>query len=191
MWRGLDWDRHYAHIAIPGFLRGGWFDHLTRTQYESVRALRGDQKLLIGPWGHKTVSATGPAHTRYGDWDFGNAADLNLLAAELQFFDAHLRDIDDGYSDLPAVRVFLMGQNRWVSTDDWPPPAAQAEAWYLDAGGRLRLETPDVDGDDTYRYDPRDPVPTRGGSLYWGARARGASQCTQDSATARCAVLSR
>ena len=53
------------------------------------------------------MSATGPAHTRYADWDFGNAAGLNLLAAELQFFDAHLRDIDDGYSDLPAVRALL------------------------------------------------------------------------------------
>jgi putative CocE/NonD family hydrolase len=170
MWRGLDWDHLYAHVDIPGFHSGGWFDHLTRTQFESFGALRGEQKLLIGPWGHKTVSLTGPAHTRYGDWDFGNAADLDLLAAELQFFDAHLRDIDDGYSDLPAVRVFLMGQNRWVSIDDWPPPAAREQALYLDAGGRLRLDTPDVDGDDGYRYDPRDPVPTRGGSLYWGLK---------------------
>jgi len=53
-------------------------------------------------WGHKTVSATGPAHARYGDGDFGNAVGLNLLAAELKFFDAHLRDIGDGYSDFIA-----------------------------------------------------------------------------------------
>ncbi len=167
-WRGLDWDHLYDSIDLPGFHSGGWFDHLTRTQYESFGALRGDQKLLIGPWGHKTVSGTGPAHTHYGDWEFGTAADLDLLEAELQFFDAHLRDVDDGYADLPPVRVFLMGENRWVSSSDWPPPDAHEQAWFLGAGKQLTREAPTGDGEDTYRYDPRDPVPTRGGSLYWG-----------------------
>lgn len=167
-WQGLDWDHLYPSVNLPALHSGGWFDHLTRTQYESFRALKGEQKLFIGPWGHQTVSGTGAVHTRYGDWEFGIDADVDLLAQEMRFFDAHLRDIDDGFNALPPVRLFLMGENRWVETTDWPPPEAQIQAWYLDAEGGLSRDTPATDGEDTYRYDPLDPVPTRGGSLYWG-----------------------
>ena len=190
-WRALDWDHKYDHITVPGLHAGGWFDHLTRTQYESFRgirargatgAARADQKLLIGPWGHQTMSNRGAAHTRYGDWDFGPEADLSVLAAELQFLDYHLKDLDNGYSALPAVRVFLMGDNRWVGVDDWPPREATVEAWHLDSDGsanlargdgRLTREAPGTEADDAYTYDPADPVPTRGGALYWGLTERG------------------
>lgn len=167
-WRRLDWDNLYVKVSIPGLHNGGWFDHLTRTQYESFSALSGKQRLLIGPWGHKTVSLTGAGHTQYGDWEFGPEADLDLLAEELRFFDLHLRDIDDGYSDEAAVQVFLMGENRWVSASSWPPEGTEPQVWHLGPNGALAQAAPAASGAESFRYDPADPVPTRGGSLYWG-----------------------
>jgi putative CocE/NonD family hydrolase len=167
-WRRLDWDHLYPRVAIPGLHGGGWFDHLTRTQYESQVALPGEQRLLIGPWGHKTISTRGEGHTRYGDWSFGAAADVDVLGEELRFLDRHLRDVDDGLGDEPPVRVFLMGANRWLTATQWPPAEATMESWHLHAGGALSRETPAADGSDTFRYDPADPVPTLGGAIYWG-----------------------
>ncbi len=188
-WATLDQDRMYGRVGVPGLHAGGWFDHLTRTQYEAYRgiadegataAAREGQRLLIGPWGHRTISIRGGEHIRYGDWDFGAAADLDVLEYELRFLDLHLRDIDDGLTDEAPVRVFLMGQNRWVDLDDWPVPGMQTQDWFLDsdgaasaAGGVLRVDGAGTDCQDTFRYDPRDPVPSRGGALYWGLEHRG------------------
>jgi hypothetical protein len=69
------------------------------------------------------------------------------------------------------VKAFLMGENRWIDLDDWPVPDAVTQSWYLsweDKGGQLALETTHGSNARSYVYDPRDPVPTRGGPIYWG-----------------------
>ena len=176
----------HPHIKVPGFHAGGWFDHLTRGQFEAYQNLRdggatdlaqSEQRLLIGPWGHRNIGNTGPDHCRYGDWDFGSAADLPVLAHELQFLDFHLKEIDNGYTSQRPVRVFLMGENRWISLQDWPPPEATTQSWYLKSGGSANMgtgdgvlteEPPDSSVADSYVYNPRTPVLTRGGPVYWG-----------------------
>lgn len=185
-WDAIDQCRMHPAVRVPGLHAGGWFDHLTRSQYEAYRNIRdhgatpqarAGQRLLIGPWGHQTTGNTGPAHCRYGDWDFGPAADLSVLANEFQFLDFHLRDMDNGYTAHPPVRVFLMGQNRWVGLDDWPPPEATEHCWHLDSkgtanmrsgDGTLTREAPAHDYADSFTHDPAAPVPTRGGAVYWG-----------------------
>ncbi|MBU0608574.1 MAG: CocE/NonD family hydrolase, partial [Armatimonadetes bacterium] len=78
--------------------------------------------------------------------------------------------------------VFLMGENRWVGLDDWPPPGLEEQRWYLDSDGaanmrhgdgRLSLEMPGKSAADAYTHDPCDPVPTRGGAIYWGLEHAG------------------
>lgn len=179
-WERIDQCLMHGHIRVPGFHVGGWFDHLMRGQfdaYQNIRdggateSARSGQKLLIGPWGHTNTGNTGPGHCRYGDWDFGDEADLSVLEYELQFLNFHLKDQDNGYTEQPPVKVFLMGENRWLHLEDWPPPGAVTQSWYLSSGdgdGSLTLETPDRSGADNYLYDSENPVPTRGGPIYWG-----------------------
>ena len=71
-------------------------------------------------------------------------------------------------------RVFLMGENRWLGLDDWPPPEATGQDWHLTSQGRantgggdgcLTRELPGRQGADRYTSDPADPVPSRGGPL--------------------------
>jgi putative CocE/NonD family hydrolase len=189
-WARLDQDHMYQQVGVPGLHAGGWFDHLTRTQYEAYRgitdsgasaAARDGQRLLIGPWGHQTMSTRGDSHIQYGDWNFGAAADFDVMDHELRFLDLHLRDVDDGISSESPVRVFLMGDNRWVDLDDWPVTAARSTPWFLDSGGAahtagdgvLRADGTGGGGEDGFSYDPRNPVTTRGGALYWGIENRG------------------
>ena len=190
-WEAIDQNRMHEHIAVPGLHVGGWFDHLTRGQYESYKnirdhgatpAARRGQRLLIGPWGHKNTGTTGTGHRSYGDWDFGPEADYPVLAHELQFLDFHLRDEDNGLASQQAVKVFLMGANRWLELADWPAPEIQLQNWYLDSDGSANMRTgngklsptpPVSDASDTYIYNPAAPVPTRGGAIYWGLEARG------------------
>ncbi|MFQ6042385.1 MAG: CocE/NonD family hydrolase [Candidatus Poribacteria bacterium] len=185
-WEQIDQCLMHEQIKVPGFHVGGWFDHLTRGQFDAYQNIRdrgatelarSGQRLLIGPWGHTNTGNIGPNHCRYGDWDFGAEADLPVLAHELQFLDFYLKDQDNGYTKQPPVKLFLMGENRWLHLTDWPPPDAVAQSWYLSSDGsanmsigdgRLTLETPDTNAADGYEYDPQNPVPTRGGPIYWG-----------------------
>ncbi|MBT3344515.1 MAG: CocE/NonD family hydrolase [Gemmatimonadetes bacterium] len=189
-WSALDQDHMYGRVTVPGMHAGGWFDHLTRTQYEAYRAItdrggsdaaRNGQRLMIGPWGHQSISTRGESHTRYGDWDFGSAADLDVMDHELRFLNLHLQDRDDGIADEPPVKVFLMGENRWVDLEDWPVPTAIVEDWDLAGGpagssddwGSLRPDGSAAPGERVFVYDPADPVPTLGGAVYWGLEQRG------------------
>ncbi|NOY79892.1 MAG: CocE/NonD family hydrolase [Kiritimatiellaeota bacterium] len=179
-WKNVDQYAMHERVRVPGLHTGGWFDHLTRGQYAAYSRIRdvgatdrarSGQRLLIGPWGHTTTGARGGAQRRYGEWDFGPAADFPLLEHELRFLDLHLKDRDDGLLQEAPVKVFLMGENRWVDLEDWPPPAAEVRNWHLDSMGEtgtLRQEVPDRDIRDSYACDPREPVPTRGGPIYWG-----------------------
>lgn len=190
-WKAIDQSLMHERVRVPGMHVGGWFDHLTRGQFEAYANVRDrgatedarkGQRLLIGPWGHLTVDGAGPDHSRYGKWEFGPAADLPVLAHELQFLDFYLQDRDNGYTAQPPVKVFLMGENRWVYLDDWPPSGVEELVCYLTSedsanmrtgDGELTWETPARSATDAYTYDPGDPVPTLGGPVYWGLEHRG------------------
>jgi putative CocE/NonD family hydrolase len=179
-WEQVDQCLMHERIEVPGFHAGGWFDHLTRGQFDAYQNIRDNgatalaqkgQRLLIGPWGHTNTGNTGPNHCQYGDWDFGTEADLSVLEYEMRFLDFYLKDEDNGYTEQPPVKAFLMGENRWIDLDDWPVPGAVTQSWYLsweDESGQLALETPHRSNARSYVYNPRDPVPTRGGPIYWG-----------------------
>jgi uncharacterized protein len=180
-WASIDQASCYDKVACAGMHQGGFFDHISRGQFNSFKGIRAagatefaraNQRLLVGAWGHGNCGAT-----TYGDWDFGSAGGIDIDAYELRFLDLWLRDIDDGVSAEPAVKYFLMGENRWEHATDWPPPEARVQQWYLTSAGdarglgssgRLSPETPSGPAGDSYSYDPRNPVPTLGGPTYWG-----------------------
>ncbi len=176
-WQGVDQDLMHAKIRVPGLHVGGWFDHISRGQFNAYRNIRDNgatglarssQRLVIGPWGHRNVMGSGEDHRRYGDWDFGAEADYSVAELQFQCLDHYLRDNDNGFGDQPAVRLFVMGENRWAEFSDWPPTEAEIQPWYLDIDNGLSRETPGTEADDVFSYDPADPVPICGGQIYWG-----------------------
>src|SRR5262249_55609683 len=81
---------------------------------------------------------------------------------------------DEPVTSSAPVRVFLMGANRWREEREWPPPEARAVKLYMDGEGSantlagdgvLRERKPAQDAIASYIYDPRNPVPTGGGTV--------------------------
>jgi len=120
-----------------------WYDIFAEggpNAYRSVKdrsrhpAARAGQRLIIGPWGHLLPYSI-PSTRGAGDIDFGPEALIDLNQTLLRWFDHWLKDVDNGIMDEPPVTVFTLGENRWQSLPDWPPPAMRPVRWYLHSGG--------------------------------------------------------
>jgi putative CocE/NonD family hydrolase len=82
--------------------------------------------------------------------------------------------MDNGIMDEPPISIFVMGDNRWRTEDEWPLARTRYTPYYLHSGGAanslagngtLGPEKPSAEAVDTFVYDPRHPAPTRGGGL--------------------------
>jgi uncharacterized protein len=172
------WQRMFCppdQINIPALHIGGWYDifvNCTLHDYDAIRTQGNPaQKAIIGPWLH------GPMEGLVGDVDFGLRASNALVLVEevhLRWFDYWLKGIENGIMDESPLRIFVMGENRWRDEPDWPLARTHPIRFYLHSGGsantrhgngKLGEETPSDEPFDTFVYDPRHPVPTRGGGL--------------------------
>jgi putative CocE/NonD family hydrolase len=179
-WRRLDVSARHDQIVVPAMNVGGWYDIFlggTIANYVGMRAkgatdeARNGQRLLIGPWAHA------PFANPVGEADFGRNStrvEIDLDGIYLRYYDRWLKGIRNGVDDDPPVRIFVMGENVWRSENEWPLARARRVAYFLHSEGKanslagdgaLSTEAPSVEEPDHYLYDPRDPVPTRGGPL--------------------------
>lgn len=169
-------DEEAARAQAPNLNVCGWYDHCNGsidlhtaiTKRGATEAARKNSKLIIGPWSH-----VGLGRRKQDKIDFGEAAQVDLGKLQAQWFSRWLKDAertsDKAVDDWAPVRLFVMGLGQWRNYEQWPPPVAKSQAWYLTGGGTAN--TPDGDGrlvevatssavKDSYTYDPRDPVPT-------------------------------
>ncbi len=165
-------DEACKEVAVPNLDIVGWYDHcngdmlLFRTMVREGRTetARQGQRIVIGPWSH-----SGRGLRRYGTIDFGPEAAVNLTELEIRWFDYWLKGKANGVDRQAPVRIFVMGANQWRDEQEWPPSRARETRLFLTSGGqantpagdgRLTAAAPGQTGKDTYRYDPRDPVPS-------------------------------
>jgi putative CocE/NonD family hydrolase len=157
-------DEAHREIDVPNLDITGWFDHCNATirhlggMKQNARTLqaREQSRLIIGPWTHVTIG-----QREIAGFDFGPAggADIHLLL--IRWFDRWLRELDNGVEREPTVRYFVLGSQRWKAAETWPPPGLRQQNLYLRAHSMLAFDAPPGDEpDDSYIYDPRDPVPT-------------------------------
>jgi putative CocE/NonD family hydrolase len=159
----------HNQVEVPTFNVGGWFDIFlgdTLTNFAEMRRLGRPSKLLVGPWTH-----TG-SRNPVGELDFGFAAQSSFInlqgdfdGLQLRWFDHWLKGVDTGMLSEAPVRIFVMGANIWRDEQAWPLERAVDTPFYLRADGALSTEPPDAEPPDRFTYDPRNPVPTRGGAL--------------------------
>ncbi len=141
----------YHRVDAAVLNLSGWYDEAygpegAITNFIGLVAARAGADprahLVLGPWVHGAGSI---GQRQTGDLDFGPAAALDYGALLLDFFDQHLRGAAG--AELPRVRFFVMGENRWHSADSWPPAGVRERIALLAAGddrtqarGRLVLE---------------------------------------------------
>jgi putative CocE/NonD family hydrolase len=176
-------------VDAPMVHMSSWFDPYPRTATDNYiglsRQKRGPIRLILGPWTH------GDRQLTYaGDVDFGPQAtvDGNLetdyLTLRLRWFDRWLKGTKNGVDAEAAVRLFVMGGGsgrrneagrldhggHWRTERDWPIPDTKWTPYYLSRDGALSPVKPSVRAAfREYKYDPRQPVPSIGGTITSGA----------------------
>jgi len=168
-------------FSVPMMHSAGWYDFYKEGAIEMFRALqaqggagaRGNQKLIIGPWGHGVAQEESPTEPLELPGGLAYPANAKLdweKEVWLPWFDHWLKGKPSGIMDRPAVKYYLMGDvddpqapgNRWIEADDFPPEST-AVPYYVHADRSLRTEAPPAEeGMIEYEYDPTDPVPTVG-----------------------------
>jgi putative CocE/NonD family hydrolase len=174
-------------VDVPVLSIGGWFDVFQRGSLTGYRlSPAGRRRLVMGPWAHSVFGGW------YRDARYGirsDAAVVDLTKVHLRWFDRWLRGIDNGAEQDAPVRVFVLGSHTWSDEADWPPPDVVPTALYLRSGGRantsagdgrLSQDAPQSEPDDSYRYDPNDPVPTCGGATFLPGLALAANSGPRD-----------
>ncbi len=170
-WKAQSYQAGLTDVTIPMLHVSGWYDDVlvgTTENFVNLTsqtvdpAVRQNQFMLVGPWGHHVN-----AGRRIGAIDFGPASVINLDSLQRRWFDHWLKGIDNGAERDSKVRVFVMGENRWRDEKEWPLARTRYVRFYLHSRGHAnsltgdgRLDTlPPLDQPpDRYRSDPMNPV---------------------------------
>jgi uncharacterized protein len=187
-WKGISVRENIQRVRVPVFVVGGWYDNYVEGDLEAFTALqklagRADprHRIVIGPWPHNMSIP-------FAGVSFGDDSSSPIRAYQIEWFDRWLKGTQDEVEryapeswhqtrsevDRAPVQIFVMGVNRWRDEQEWPLArtrytplyfASQGRANSLNGNGRLESRPPRTDEPDQFTYDPRKPVPTRGGAI--------------------------
>src|SRR5690606_14330143 len=152
-WNRVAMTANRKYIRIPIYNVGGWYDIFNGGSVDNFEYLqnlgadgaRGNQKLLMGPFGHGQLS---------GDLAYPGSDRLTLGGdQEIRWFDYWLKGIDNGIMDEPPVQYFMMAsakkdayspKNRMMASANWPP-AYREVRYYPTADKGLTTKAPASD----------------------------------------------
>ncbi len=181
-WAGVDVEAQWDSIRVPALVTGAWGDLFHIGSVRAFGGLRAGGGSEAARRGTMLVMTGGGGHGREGALSFGSAGRMDLRDLQLRFYDHHVKGLDNGVERMPRVQLFVQvppdsgaqGSGFWVTGDSFPPAGAETVRFNLASGGRantrwgdgvLDRTAPPHGPDDTFVYDPRDPVPALGGGL--------------------------
>ncbi|MEE2827409.1 MAG: CocE/NonD family hydrolase, partial [Planctomycetota bacterium] len=134
--------------------------------------VRDNQYLVIAPTLHCGFTRA-TEQTMVGELNVGDAR-FNHDELVYGWFDAKLK-ADNAPVNMPRVRYYTMGSNRWQTSETWPPAGVEMTPFFLNSegsantlngDGRLSRRLPGKkDQPDTFEYDPQNPVTSYGGNV--------------------------
>lgn len=157
-WPGSFRQDQIASVTIPVMHISGTWDGDgvgTKLHWEALRAAKGNQWLIFGPWTHAFNTTS-----KVGGVDYGSQSILELNSTYLRFFDTYLKQKQVGMDKVPRVKFFISGANYWESASDFPLPGYQQQRLYLGSGdakssaSTASLSPTPGAGKDRYVYDP-------------------------------------
>lgn len=181
-WEQIDVNRHFDRISAPALVSGAWYDLFAVGTIESYWGMR-DRAGTIAAREHTMLAMSWGGHaalepTRPGQIDWGPDPSDSGLAK--RFIDHYARGIDNGIDKEPRVQLVVLvppdkgtkASSFLWKTSDFPAPGTRWTRFYLASGGHANtrrgdgiLQPGQSSGEpDHFTYDPRDPVPTRGGN---------------------------
>jgi predicted acyl esterase len=156
-------------IEVPMLLIGGWYDkNIDQTVYMSDTLSTSspavsEHKTLIGPWAHGGTGTADVGAVTQGEMNYPAGENWNEVFA-LEFFDYHLRGINNGWNLRDRYTYFQMGDDQWNTSNSWPPSGGSILDYFLHTDSSLQTTSPPFSaGTQSLIYDPTDPSPTHGG----------------------------
>lgn len=173
-WQPLSLGDGIRKLDLPTFQVAGWYDIFCESTLASHAAMvegaatdyaRGAQRLIIGPWAHTSMFAARTAEFLFTASADGIASGIPEQMLTWLRAAADRRPVDGG------VDAYVLFSGEWLHLPSWPPPAEPLRLFLSSArgansvagDGTLERDPPAVASADRFRYDPHDPVPTRGG----------------------------
>ena len=132
--------------------------------------VKHNQFVVIGPGTHCNFPQT-ESEKSVGNRPLDNVA-YDYESLQLDWFNKWLKDEDNNINKRPFLTYYVMGEHRWRHSDSWPLKNTKYTNWYLDhsvqanslsGDGTLTIIKPSKEKNDSFVYDPEDPVPSLGG----------------------------
>ena len=103
---------------------------------EHARAdIAKQQYAVIAPTLHCSYTRA-TEDTKVGERGMGDAR-LDYSAMQYGWFDHFLKGEDNHVLEtMPKVKYFVMGANKWETSDTWPPKGATPKTFYLSSAGK-------------------------------------------------------
>ena len=186
-WKQFDVAQFHKTFPVPTYHLASWFDLFLGGSLRNFTGMRNAAKseearrrhqLTIGPWLHGPRTDSEPDGQFAGEVDFGLEACWDYKGEMLRWFDYTLKHRPSRFNEVPAVRYFVMGRNRWRTCDDWPPRSIVYQPLYFDSrpSGAARslydgclswAPTGENTSPARFVHDPNQPVETVGGSTLY------------------------
>ena len=169
-WRRIDGEDRARSLKGPVLLLAGWQDPFLPTALRDFMTIRraaepavaDGSRLIIGPWTHADA-------IRFPDGTTGGDYRPASVGPSLPWFDHHLQSRPADPVIASPVQIFVLGEGKWRAEQEWPLKRAVPKVLYLTraaAGHRLSSTAPGaLERPLSFVYDPRHPVPTRGGAM--------------------------
>lgn len=167
-WKKTDWSIHGDKVNVPSIIISGWYDDngmgSTSAWEMNEKYCRENQKLIFGPWKHSFNSTREIHNIKFGD----NAIRYDLDVLCLRWFDKFLKNIDNGVEKESKVQYYMVGENKWVNSEKWPPEDAKYKNIYFHSNGnaatssgdgKLNMIISENEKEDSYIFDPKNPAP--------------------------------
>jgi putative CocE/NonD family hydrolase len=136
-WKEIDAERYYDQMNVAGMHIGGWYDIFLKGTIQNhlglSRESRRAQKLIIGPWVHGQDLGYG-----VGEWDAGirsQGSSIGIEEMQLKWFDYWLKGNENGVLEEPPIMIYILGENRWRTEEEWPLARTVYTKYYLHTGG--------------------------------------------------------
>src|SRR5262249_32391676 len=148
-WKHRGIDHREREVTVPVLNIGGWYDIFSKTTVDLInqvrassrdRLARRNQFVVMGPWAH------GVGTRQVGQLDFGKDASMNLGDLQFQGLDYGRQGPTAGAETVaqwPAIRLFVMGENRWRDEHEWPLKRTRLTSYYAHSGGRANTRAGD------------------------------------------------
>ncbi len=178
-YRNKDYATPHDSYNVPAIFMDSWYDYGAAETIEMFHAFqknaqselaRNNQFLIIAPGTHCDYTEKTEDYI-VGERNLGNAS-LNYTDIQLAWYDYWLKGDKNALTDMPRIQYYLMGKNEWRTSDVWPLKNTTHQSWYLTGmgkahsrlgDGKLIATLPESDSQDTFTYDPANPIPSLGG----------------------------